>query len=310
MRLPHALASVMICLVPFAAVAQDDLLAPLETNKPKPKPKPKNKPVPHVRKTNKPPEEDIVAPLVKKKTQIAIKVTPSSKDATIFVDGNALGPVPDHPLELPSGEHTVTVKRPGFADFTQKFTLGDGQTMELPAALEASSGVLAISSEPEGAEVAIDGRAVGSAPMREYLLSPGSHEVLVHSEGYDDDVSHIVVKAGKQYTVTAHLKTAAPRTHTIVAASDRPEATHLTPSDEAVTPSTGLTASMEEEQPVYKRWYFWAGAAVVVAAAVVTAVAVTKSNGSGGGEPTGTVVCGGHACSQCIGAQPGLAGCP
>jgi hypothetical protein len=307
MRLPHA-AALLVCLTSFAATAQDDLLAPLDANKPKPKPKPKAKPVPHVKRPAKPSDDEMVGPLVKKKAQIAIKVTPSSKDAVLFVDGNSEGLVPDHPLELTPGEHTLTVKRPGYADFTKRLTVGEGQVLELGAALEATSGVLTVSSEPDGAEVLVDGRPMGSAPLRDMLLSSGGHDVLVRNAGYEDDLSHLIVKPGKQYNVAAHLKAAPPAVRTLIATSDRPEVTHLTPSDTAVKPvSTGVTATADDDGPLYKRWYFWAGAAAVVAAAVVAGIVV--ANNGNASSPTGFAVCGPAGCNSCLGAPAGTPGC-
>jgi hypothetical protein len=296
MRAP-VVAALVLSFAPLTALAQDDLLAPLETNKPKPKPKPRPKPVPHA------------APLIKKKSQIAIKVTPSSKEATLVVDGTPEGVVPEHPVDLSPGEHTLTIKRPGYLDYTKRVTVVEGQVVELSAVLELSPGLLTVTAEPEGAEVWVDGRSIGISPLREVPLSAGSHDVAVRSEGYEEDLSHLVVKSGKPYTLSSRLKAIPAPVHVVTAISDRPEVTRLTPTEPPSEVTTGTSASVGEETPVYKRWYVWTGVAAVVAAAVITAVVVTHDK-SGTTTPSGYSVCGASlGCTTCLNAPAGTPGC-
>jgi hypothetical protein len=296
MRLRFAAVAPLVWLFSFAALAQDDLLAPLAPDQPKQKPKAKvpKRPPPHAKKPpTKAPEEDLLSPLVTKKTELWVKLASPSQDATLYVDGVASGPVPGQPFEVSAGEHVLVIKRPGFADFSEKVKAGEGQVTDVSATLIAVSGILAVTSDEAGAEVLVDGNPQGMAPVHDVGLAPGTHAVTVRHEGYQDDVSRIVVRAGKQYTVSAHLK---PVPVAVAARSDRPEETHLVPTD---VPTRATVVEEEEGPPVYKRWYVWAGAAAVVAAAVVASVAVVRSNSYG--PPATSTVCGG-ACSGTINA--------
>jgi hypothetical protein len=295
MRLRVAVVAPLVWLSSFAAQAQDDLLAPLAPDQPKPKPKPKTpkRPPPHAKKPpTKPPEEDLLSPLVSKKTELWVKLTSPSQDATLYIDGVASGPVPANAFEITAGDHVLVIKRPGFADFSERVKASDGQVTEVSATLVAVSGILAVTSDQVASEVVVDGNPEGTAPIHDVNLTPGTHLVTVRHEGYQDDVSRIVVKAGKQYTVSAHLKPGAAAV-AVAARSDRPEETRLAPT--AVPTQVPLVE--EESPPVYKRWYVWAGAAAVVAAAVVASVAVVRSNSYG--PPSPSTVCQG-ACAGVI----------
>jgi len=129
----------MACLwlAPRVALAQDDLLAPLAPapEAPKPKAKPK-KPKPVVR-TKKPKDDDLLAPLVHPaKSQLLVRVAGGATDAILVLDGTAVGLLPDHAFDVSPGEHLVTVKRPGYAEYSQKVFVNEGATAELAASLQ------------------------------------------------------------------------------------------------------------------------------------------------------------------------------
>jgi hypothetical protein len=294
MRLRLAVVAPLVWLSSFAALGQDDLLAPLAPDQPKPKQKPKTpkRPPPHAKKPpTRAPEEDLLSPLVARKTELRVKLASPSQDATLYVDGVASGPVSAEPFEVNAGEHVLVIKRPGFADFSERVKAADGQVTDVSASLVAVSGILAVTSDATGSEVMVDGNPQGTAPIRDIGLAPGTHVVTVRRDGYQDDVSRIVVRAGKQYTVSAHLKPAPAAV--AVAAQDRPEESHLLPTE--VHSEVPLVE--EESPPVYKRWYVWAGAVVVVAAAVAASAVVVHNNSYG--PPTNSTVCGGN-CSGTI----------
>jgi hypothetical protein len=119
------------------------------------------------------------------------------------------------------------------------------------------------------AQVLLNGRIIGTAPITDYEAPAGVVEVAVVKEGFREDRQKLTLVAGHDYPIVVKFNTTPPE-------SDRPVETTLVPT--TVAPPVSITQS-EPVKPVYERWYFWVGvAAVVAAAAAGTAVAVTTAN--------------------------------
>ncbi|MBX5481372.1 MAG: PEGA domain-containing protein [Myxococcaceae bacterium] len=279
--------ALVVTLLPMSAFAQlDDLLTPLTpTKKEAPKHKSKKKRRPHAKKEKRPEKEeaepvDLIAPLVPAKGELVVQVIGPKDGAQISIDGQKAQEGKKVPVD--AGEHTVVVKRPGWADYSKQVTVAAGKTVEISATLEAVAGVLTVSADVPGAEVLLDGRSLGEVPIRNALVPPGVHEVLIRRDGFEDTVSRISVRAGRDYTVDGALK---PKVNvsTIVAQNgDRPERPQLAPDglDESSTDPFAVTGKRVEGDDWYKRWYVWAGAGAVVIAAATTAVLASSSAGA------------------------------
>ena len=67
-------------------------------------------------------------------------------------------------------------------------------------------GEVAVSVEPDGAEVSVDGRVVGKAPLpAPIFLSPGDHQLTVTSHGYGDVGRIVTAKKGESTEVEVKL---------------------------------------------------------------------------------------------------------
>jgi hypothetical protein len=312
---------VLVCLLmllPALAFAQDeDLLAPLPAKKAQkhhkksksktvppaatapaapvqppaspaaPAPTPAPAPGPAAKSSGTEDELQELAPL-ELPTTMSIHVAGGVKDAQVSVDGENWGkaPISSHPLK--PGEHRIVIRRPGFADYSRTVQVAPGARGQVNAMLEATAGVLAITSVPPGADVTIDGRAVGQTPLPQVTLPPGSYELRVRHQGYMDDVSRLAVRAGRDYPIELTL---VPNP-----ASDRPTAVALVPQNTGNEAVTGEVSHVAEPTPWYKHWYVWAGVGVVAAGA---AVAVAASSGTKGSAISSSTVCGG-SCAAVI----------
>lgn len=259
----------------------EDLLSPLTPEKKESvKKKKKKKPARAKKAIQAEPEplsdDQLIGPLVQPKGDVLVKVSGPTDGAVVTINGQPAKA--GTKISLDAGEHTIDVTRPGFADFTKKVTVTGGGLSEITAELEAVAGVLTVNSDVPGATVLFDGKVVGPAPIRAALVSPGTHEVIVRREGFEDSISRISVRAGRDYTVEGTLKPA-ERTTTIAAAdADRPERTRLVPAADTEPGPLSNTEKRVEGDEWYKRWYVWAGVgAVVVAAATTTAVAASST---------------------------------
>ncbi len=257
----------------------DDDLAPLAPKKPKPaaKPKPAPKPKPAVKPAVKAlVEDDDLAPLASSKGDLNIKLPQGLSNAIVSIDNKDVGPFPIGPQTLPVGEHSVKVRRLGYADFVKKVTVLSGKTVDVEAKLTAVNAILSVTSDVPEAQVFVNGRLAGTAPISELEVPAGVTEINVRKTGFKDDIKRLTLIAGKDYPVVVKFNPGT--TTTVVATSDRPAETKLTPDEDPSLVTGPAVTTTVEETPIYGRWYFWAGvAAVAVGAVVITGVVVNNN---------------------------------
>jgi len=140
--------------------------------------------------------------------------------AIVSIDGRQRGTTPAAIRDLPFGTHNIVVSRPGYERREQRITVSAAVparevTIELtkvaaagPAAAPpaAATGAVYVETRPAGARVSIDGRAVGTSPMRVPELAPGSHRIRVDLAGHKSVTTSVVVRAGQQTTVRLSLE--------------------------------------------------------------------------------------------------------
>lgn len=291
-----------------AAPAADELDVPMPASKPATAKKPAlsegelDVPVPSSKPaTAKKPapasSDDELIPSIGGKTELVVKLSGGIKGARLMVDNKDVGSLPlTGPLQVEAGEHTLVVRRPGYAEFTRRVTAQKNKPTEVSITLEAVAGVVTVTSDVQGATVAINGQEKGSAPLSGLVLKPGSYEIVVSKPGYQPEKKNLNVRAGKDYTVAANLRPAETQP---VAGLDAPKNPVLTPSmPVAAAPTIPLKNEPEAStsQPWFKRWYVWAGVGVVAAAA---AGAVVATQGGSAKTLDADFICGG-ACDGTI----------
>jgi hypothetical protein len=210
--------------------------------------------------------------------RIAVTVPKDLTGAVLYVDDVEIGTLPLDPVPVNKGKHTVTVQRPGYADFNTTVQLKQGTT-NVSATLVATGEAVHLTSDPDGADIVVDGKGHGKTPQV-LGLAPGKHELRLVKDGYVDWTYTLFTRAGRDTDLNGELKPMGQP-------SDKPLATNLEP--EQMDPDLALRARARNPNPAwYTRWYVWAGAAVVVAA-VVTGVAVAASHHSTPGLDPNTV---------------------
>ncbi|MCP3961745.1 MAG: PEGA domain-containing protein [bacterium] len=103
-----------------------------------------------------------------------LHLTSAPEGAEVFVDGDLKGETPLE-LEMLSGEHRIEIASPTWAVHRETLRLREGETRSLRVQLERLAR-LAVSSEPAGAVVLVDGDTAGWTPT-EVFVEPGDHEV-------------------------------------------------------------------------------------------------------------------------------------
>jgi hypothetical protein len=168
---------------------------------------------------------------------------------------------------------------------------------------------VAISGLPHGAEVRIDGRVIGVAPLKPVQLQSGNYVLEASAEGFVTGRKEFTVRQGQPLAVEMNLK-ASPSTGKVSIVA-RPGAARLRldgrdvgygsaqlaltpgghqlealadgykPFRSELTVAAGqdrdVSFELERLRPFYKTWWFWTTVAVVVAGGVVGGVLGSRS---------------------------------
>lgn len=118
-------------------------------------------------------------------------VVATETEADIRIDGFAL-PLGSRWLLRP-GDYRVAVTAEGYAPYTATFTVTDADSQRLDIAPAMLPGVVAITTTPPGAEISLDGEALGISPLDNLRIDAGSHQLELHLPRYQPDVRDIEV---------------------------------------------------------------------------------------------------------------------
>jgi len=133
---------------------------------------------------------------------LVVKSTPAG--AAVVVDGQERGGTPLGRLELPEGEHGVRVALAGHRPVERQVVLRAGEETVVTVRLERMAGRLSLTSEPPGAEVLLDGEAVGETPL-DLAVPPGRHEVQMDRALHAPWSRDVAVEDGGRAALHAEL---------------------------------------------------------------------------------------------------------
>lgn len=106
---------------------------------------------------------------------------PSGGD--VYVDERYYGRTPITIQRIPAGRRIVTIKMPGYADWTDDVLIEPGKISQISATLKLA-GTLQVSSSPSGAKVYLDGKDIGVTPLSNSGIPEGTHNLSVELFGY------------------------------------------------------------------------------------------------------------------------------
>ncbi len=176
-----------------------------------------------------------------------IRITVLPVAANVAVDGQQMAVPPGAPtaLKLAAGPHTVVAGAPGFFDQAMAVTVTAGAAQDIAFTLVAipTTGRITVSANVANTVIVIDGQNWGAAPMI-VELPAGGHQIQATADGHLAYQGDLIVVAGQ----------------------DRPFQVALQPLALIALPDDAA------REPVYKKWWFWAGVGGAVAAGVLIAV--------------------------------------
>ncbi len=126
--------------------------------------------------------------------------------ATILIDGEPAGTTPAS-LEVLEGERQLLLQYTSYADWDLALEIVAGEAQELGTiTLEPASGVLNLSSTPNGANVTLDGEFQGQTPLELSLSPDRDHRLAVFKPGYRRHSETLAMAAGTRQEKAIRLR--------------------------------------------------------------------------------------------------------
>ncbi len=133
-----------------------------------------------------------------------IRTTPPG--AEVFIDEVFQGTSPLVLPQLPLGSHRVRLTREGYIEKEVELDVEDRTPVGIDVALTSDSARLTVRSQPEGADVLINGSARGQTPLTLERLASGESRIQVELPGYYAYEERTVLRAGQDVVVNATLR--------------------------------------------------------------------------------------------------------
>jgi hypothetical protein len=149
-------------------------------------------------------------------------ITTIPSGANVYANGQYVGQTPSNgPLyftQVVPGTYSVLISKSGYQDYTANVQVQAGQNYDYRVTLtpvsNPTTGSIAISSSPSGAEVYLNNVFKGLSPITLDSLTPGAYTVTLKLSGYQDWQAGAQVTAGQTTQLTATLTQAATPTPT------------------------------------------------------------------------------------------------
>ena len=136
-----------------------------------------------------------------------LSISSNPLGAEAYVDGQFVGITPVR-YGTTAGSHEVRIQLGGYETFSTTVSLSGGRTLPVEASLSAvrQTGTVAFTSQPQGAQVYVDGQLVGTTPTGSMTLDAGTYQARFSLNGYDDAAVNFNVGSGSSQTVSGSLQ--------------------------------------------------------------------------------------------------------
>jgi formylglycine-generating enzyme required for sulfatase activity len=146
------------------------------------------------------PDQSFELELVRLPGLVTLTTMPEA-EAEIRLDGQVLGTTPLVDAEIRPGEHRLEFVADRYlAEVVELSVEGGGARQALEVALTPNWAPVALSSQPSGAEVLVDGESMGTTPV-ELPLGAGEHALELRLRGYNAWRESITVIADQPETL-------------------------------------------------------------------------------------------------------------
>lgn len=135
-----------------------------------------------------------------------LSVNSSPAGAQVLVEGRVVGSTPLN-LVLRPGRVDIELRLGGYQTFRTTAQIRPGETTVVNANLVpvVQNGLLQINSNPQGAQVLLNGRVVGNTPLN-LTVQPGRYDLELRLNGYQSFRASLTVGNGQTVPVNATLQ--------------------------------------------------------------------------------------------------------
>ena len=137
----------------------------------------------------------------KRQGEVVIRVEPAEASVNLFAPGAEAAVAAGQGRAegtVPAGTYRLVAKLPGFTDLEADVQVPAKGKAEVAHRLERLPSVLVVKTEPPGAQVELDGKARGAAPLTIQPVKPGDHEVVAKLDRYRPARARVAVEAGRR----------------------------------------------------------------------------------------------------------------
>jgi hypothetical protein len=107
---------------------------------------------------------------------------------------------------LPEADDLLVIAKEQSAKF---FEIADASADALPSPVGRQSGIIAVTSDPGGADIWVDDSFTGQTPAK-LVLAPGKHRIRVSLQGYEEWTRDTEVGDGSEATLNIRLTKQTP----------------------------------------------------------------------------------------------------
>jgi len=154
-----------------------------------------------------------LAPRMRREIAVALRALPGSLriqaepvGATVRMNGRLLGATPLSVDTLAEGSYHMVFESEGFLPLERDVSVRSGQQSEVKGVLKVRPGTLLVTSDPPGADVFVDEKRMGVAPLSVENLAPGTHPVRLERASFATVRDAVTVRPGENATWGAPLR--------------------------------------------------------------------------------------------------------
>jgi len=126
-------------------------------------------------------------------------------DVEVKINSVNKGSTPLLLTDLPWGQHTVHLSKPGYRDRTVGLSITGRSPIYINETLTTSSATLTVESTPPGARITLNGSSRGTTPATIEEVPEGTAVLELHMEGYEPFSESLTLAAGQRVQRNAEL---------------------------------------------------------------------------------------------------------
>lgn len=138
--------------------------------------------------------------------QIVVDSTPEGAQVQVDGHGDPGWVTPYTLANLTPGQHTVVISKAGFGQEARTADVGSGSKTSLSVHLNALATTMAVTSDPAGAGIFVDGKDSLRVTPSQITLDKGTHTVLVRKAGYLDETTSATGQPGQTLKFSPTLR--------------------------------------------------------------------------------------------------------